>query len=130
MQPNINDREARAYILPKANCWPGPSFHSAYLEHVNNILSALKDKAQSSIASLSFETDEIRDIIKSLERNKAAGPDGIDPEQLIFVGQCFITLITSLFNYIVKAGFVPTAFLCGYTLPILKGPNMDSKNYI
>ena len=46
----------------------------------------------------------------SLKRNKAAGPDELDPEHLRFGGEQLMKVLTLLFNSMVLAGHIPPSF--------------------
>ena len=44
----------------------------------------------------------------------------------MYAGNKLTSLLTSLLNSIVKAGYIPKSFRKGFTIPLLKGPNKDA----
>ena len=55
----------------------------------------------SSSESVTFTLEEVSEAVKSLKCNKAAGPDQLDPEHLIYGGELLLEHLTLLFNAIV-----------------------------
>ena len=68
---------------------------------------------------------EVSEAVKSLKCNKAAGPDELDPEHLIYSCELLLDHLTLLFNAIMEATYIPSSFLHGLAIPIPKGHNKD-----
>ena len=75
-----------------------------------------------------FSVEEFAEVLNSLKRNKAAGPDELDPEHLRFGGEQLVKVLTLLFNSMVLAGHIPSSFRHGLVIPIPKGHNKDLTN--
>ena len=61
--------------------------------------------------------------MRYLKRNKAAGKDNIDTEHLVFGGHSLVVHLTRLFNVMMSASHMPSAFRIGMVVPIPKGRN-------
>ena len=48
----------------------------------------------SSAESVTFTREEVSEAVKSLKCNKAAGPDELDPEHLIYGGELLLEHLT------------------------------------
>jgi len=70
----------------------------------------------------------VKEALQSLKPNKAAGPDEIDPEHLLYGGEALISHLTSLFNATVSSGHIPAVFQSGLLLPIPKINKRDLSN--
>ena len=75
-----------------------------------------------------FSEEEVAEVLNSLKRNKAAGPDELDPEHLRFGGEQLVKVLTLLFSAMVLAGYIPSSFRHGLVIPIPKGHNKDLTN--
>ena len=62
----------------------------------------------SSGESVTFTLEEVSEAVKSLKCNKAAEPDELDPEHLIYSGELLLEHLTLLFNAIMEAMHAPT----------------------
>ena len=100
----------------------GTSFTPAELDLVHEYQSIC---STPSVCSDEFGLDEVTDAICSLPRRKAAGPDGIENEHLIFGGSMVPICLTTIFNTILLSGYIPRCFRYAYVLPILKSHNKD-----
>ena len=78
-----------------------------------------------------FTETEIRNFVKSLKNNKAAGIDGILNEFIKHTIDILITLYVKLFNKILDTGDLPEDWLTGLIIPIYKnkGSKDDANNY-
>ena len=79
----------------------------------------------STAESVTFTREEVSEAVRSLKCNKAAGPDELDPEHLIYGGELLLEHLTLLFNAIMVAIYIPSSFLHGLVVPIPKGHNKD-----
>ena len=68
---------------------------------------------------------EVEQAVRSLPPHKAAGPDGVEAEHLLYAGPLLIDHLRSLFNAILAMCHIPSSFLEGYIIPIPKGHNKD-----
>ena len=75
-----------------------------------------------------FTEEEVDEAVQTLKLGKAAGPDGIEPEHLVFGGRLLVQHLTCLFNAIVLSGHIPPVFQQGHVIPILKGHTKDLSN--
>ena len=75
-----------------------------------------------------FTEEEVAEVVESLPMHKAAGPDEIDPEHLIYGGKLLVKHLTIILNAIVATGHIPPSFTHGLVLPIPKGHNEDLSN--
>ena len=69
--------------------------------------------------------DQVKQAVKSLPTHKAAGPDGIVAEHLLYAGPLLLVHLCSIFNAILATCHIPPSFLEGYVIPIPKGHNKD-----
>ena len=67
---------------------------------------------------MTFTLGEVLEAVKSLKCNKAAGPDELDPEDLIYGVESLLEHLTLLFNAIMDATYIPSSFLHGIVVPI------------
>ena len=63
--------------------------------------------------------------IQTLKLNKAAGPDGIEPEHLVHGGQPLVPALTLPFSAIILSNHIPHAFRNGLVIPIPKSSTED-----
>ena len=78
----------------------------------------MKDRNRVNIT---FNIGLVEKIVSQLKRGKAAGEDNISCEHLQFSHPIVLSLITRLFNLMLKFGYVPDAFGRGIVIPIPKG---------
>ena len=109
---------------PGSNC----SFDEAHKLSIEEEYLSIKDSISDLPVSLTFSVDEVKAAVQSLKCGKAAGRDGIDAEHLVYGGGSLVELLTVLFNGILAASYVPSAFRCGKVIPIPKGHNKDLSN--
>ena len=84
--------------------------------------SMLRD---SSGDSVTFTLMKVSEAVKSLKCNKAAGPDELDPEHLIYGGELLLEYLNLLFNAIMETTYIPSSFLHGLVVPIPNEHNKD-----
>lgn len=61
-----------------------------------------------------------------MKYEKAAGPDGIESEHLLFVHPRLVVLLYLLINSMLMHGRVHSSFGLGIILSIIKGPSPDN----
>ena len=76
----------------------------------------------------SLPSQEVDEAVQTLKLGKAAGPDGIEPEHLVFGGRLLVQHLACLFNAIVLSGHIPPVFQQGHVIPIPKGHTKDLSN--
>ena len=85
---------------------PDSNFHQIIKEQYSKVLQDTSFDPEP----ITFSQEEVSETINSLKPNKAAGPDAIDPENLIFGGESLITHLTALFNAMIVAMHIPEVF--------------------
>ncbi|CAI8052195.1 LINE-1 retrotransposable element ORF2 protein, partial [Geodia barretti] len=71
---------------------------------------------------------EVGTLISSLPKGKAAGPDYLSNEHLIFSHPIIANTLEILFNAILISGHIPSIFHQGLIVPIPKRRNSDLSN--
>ena len=105
-----------------------PPRHTPDLDHLETLKSfyELLELANSSKPYPEPVTaEEISTIIQALPLRKAAGPDQLVNEHLLYAGPILPSILATIFNSILLSGHVPSAFRHGLIIPIPKGPNKD-----
>ena len=91
-------------------------FCALYGSYIGDVL-----KADSAI------TVELVDhAVSELKRARAAGPDGITAEHLLYSHPLIRVLLSLLFRLMVMYAYVPDDFGVGMIIPLLKGDDCDS----
>ena len=85
----------------------------------------------TSALNQNFTETEIRNFVKTLKNNKAAGIDGILNEFIKHTIDLMIPLYIKLFNRVLDTGDIPEDWLTGLIIPIYKnkGEKNDPNNY-
>ena len=93
-------------------------------------LSQCADPAYSSIPDVSFSTDGILKLIKSLNINKASGPDNIPARVLTICAEEIAPILTILFTQSFNSGDLPNDWLTANITPVFKkGDKSNPSNY-
>ena len=93
-------------------------------------LSQSVDPAYSSIPDTPFSTDGIIKLIKSLNLNKASGPDNISARVLTICAEEIVPILTVLFTQSFNSGELPNDWLTANITPIhKKGDKSNPSNY-
>ena len=74
---------------------------------------------------MSISLEDTAEAISTLKLSKAARPDGIDPEHLVYGGFALVHHLTVLFNAIISTGHIPASFPHGLVVSIPKGHKKD-----
>jgi len=77
-----------------------------------------------------FDASTVESSILSMKQGKAAGLDGLTAEHLQHCHPCLPTLLSKLFNLIMKEGKVPYSFGQSYTIPLLKGSHLSTSKLL
>ena len=65
--------------------------------------------------------DDVKNVIKQLKRRKAPGDDGITNEHIIFEEKDVVSILTKVFNSLIKCGRIPALWKRGLIVPLYKG---------
>ena len=95
------------------------SYLAEELEH----LLSINDSGNSMLSPVCV--DDIVSCIGSLKRHKAAGPDNITNEHLLFAGSPLFVHLSLLFTAMIRHCFVPSDFCYGVIVPLLKSKHGD-----
>lgn len=77
---------------------------------------------------LMFDVELVDSIIRNLDRGKAAGHDGLTAEHLQNCHPALISLLTTLYNLMIKYSYVPQVFGSSVIIPLPKSKfNVNSK---
>ena len=112
-----------SYFSKLATPSPNDNFDSTFQSNILHDFQQLASQPPSSHISLTI--NQIVQAVKSLSPHKAAGPDGIAPEHLLYACPLLMDHLCILFNAILATCHVPSSFLVGYVIPIPKGHDKD-----
>lgn len=88
------------------------------------------ENSTTDIHTISISSPVILKLLKSLDCNKSAGPDGLHPYLLKNCAECLVYPINILFNKSVSLGTVPKIWKTATVTPIhKKGSKRDIANY-
>ena len=99
------------------------------LEHktsVTNILSSIENE------SIEIRTLDIVNTLKSVNKGKACGVDGLAEEHFIYADERIHVILSILFNCFISHGCLPSEFMKTAIVPIIKnktGDTSDKNNY-
>ena len=111
-------------------------------DHYQSLLNSVKNlEHKTSVTSkLSFienESVEIRPLdivnaLKSVNKGKACGVDGLAAEHFIYADERIHVILSILFNCFISHGYLPSEFMKTAIVPIIKnktGDTSDKNNY-
>ena len=111
-------------------------------DHYQSLLNSVKNlEHKTSVTSkLSFienESIEIRPLdivnaLKSVNKGKACGVDGLAAEHFIYADERIHVILSILFNCFISHGYLPSEFMKTAIVPIIKnktGDTSDKNNY-
>ena len=105
-------------------------FYSVFTHEDLSDLSQCADPAYSSIPDVSFSTDGILKLIKSLNINKASGPDNISARVLTICAEEIAPILMILFTQSFNSGELPNDWLTANITPVFKkGDKSNPSNY-
>ena len=105
-------------------------FYSVFTHEDLSDLSQSADPAYSSIPDVSFSTDGILKLIKSLNINKASGPDNISARVLTICAEEIAPILMILFTQSFNSGELPNDWLTANITPAFKkGDKSNPSNY-
>ena len=110
-----------------------PTFNKDHFQFVTNKVSSWANETDDDeFLQNNFTEDEIRNALKILKKGKAAGFDGLTAEHLIHAEHGIVTILTCIYNSILKHEYIPINFRRGTQIPLYKGKNscpLDVNNY-
>ena len=80
----------------------------------------------------SFSECEIRKALSKLHKRKASGVDSISTEHLIYAGDNMVSLLTLMYNHMLRSEYVPVNLRSCIQIPLFKGKGsccLDVKSY-
>ena len=98
------------------------------LLHLNSSLSQNLENASQCF----FNPSEVAEIISDLQKGKAAGPDGLSPEHLLYSSNHLSVLSCFGFNVFLVHVYLPLAIINSVLVPVIKdkaGDASDKSNY-
>ncbi len=117
---------------------------SMWRDHYSTLLNSNSDTSskQSVLHSLStsssnnlrhnFTTEEIDQAIRTLKKDRAAGPDILQAEHFIFAHPIISEKLAQCFNAMLLHAYIPSDFMLSHIIPIVKdkrGLLTDKDNY-
>ena len=83
-----------------------------------------------TLANLKFEEDDIFNLLRKMNANKAAGPDGIHGKLLKFCASSIAKPLSIIYNKCFKSGTIPDIWKLGNIVPVFKkGEKSSMENY-
>ena len=111
-------------------------------DHYESLLNSVKSlehktSVTSTISSIENESIEIRPLdivnaLKSVNKGKACGVDGLAAEHFIYADERIHVILSILFNCFISHGYLPSEFMKTAIVPIIKnktGDTSDKNNY-
>jgi hypothetical protein len=99
-------------------------------DSASNLPTHVRYKTDSRLSMIDITVQEVEDVLKSLNTNKATGPDCISPFMLKNGSKELAPSLTRLFNYSLKICKIPQAWKAANVIPIYKkGDKQDVANY-
>ena len=99
------------------------------MEHKTSVTNTLSSIENESIEIRPFE---IVNALKSVNKGKAFGVDGLVAEHYIYADERIHVIVSIIFNCFVSHGYLPSDFMKTAIVPIIKkktGDTSDKNNY-
>ena len=99
------------------------------MEHKTSVTNTLSSIENESIEIRPFE---IVNALKSINKGKAFGVDGLVAEHYIYADERIHVIVSIIFNCFVSHGYLPSDFMKTAIVPIIKkktGDTSDKNNY-
>ena len=93
----------------------------------NHPLPPFKYETQARLSDMSFSIPEVKKILKSLNVNKATGPDGISIFLVKNTADVLAKPLCKLFNYSLEAGVFPSDWKTSNVVPVHKKNDAQNK---
>jgi hypothetical protein len=100
------------------------------MSSVANWINELIHTAATADSEITVSSDQVHQVIASLPRGKAVGPDKLSYEHLSFgPAELISSTLSTLFNGILSSSYAPKSFCLSYIIPIPKsGKALDFSN--
>jgi hypothetical protein len=112
------------------------AFNSFFVSHSNIDTSnaSLPDETSednnNTLETLNVTEEDVYQILKSLDTNKAIGLDGVSPKLLKLCAEEIVPSLTRLFNLSLQSGIFPESWKHANVMPLYKkGNSKDINNY-
>ena len=99
------------------------------MEHKTSVTSALSSIENESIEIRSLD---IVNALKSVNKGKACGVDGLTAEHFIYADESIYVILSILFNCFISHGYLPSELMKTAIVPIIMnktGDTSDKNNY-
>ena len=105
--------------------------HSSEIDTSDASLPPLnKQNTYPDLQEIIISEQDVRDVIKNIKVNKAAGPDGISPRMIKMAGDLIVPSLTKLFNKSLQFKQYPSEWKQASVIPIhKKDSKTDVNNY-
>ena len=94
-----------------------------------NPLPPFEYETKARLSDMSFSIPEVKKLLKSLNVNKATGPDGISIFLLKNTADVLAKALCKLFNYSLEAGVFPSDWKTSNVVPVHKKNDAQNNNY-
>ena len=119
----VSDNKTKAELL-------NAQFKSVFTEEDMSGLPDFVSKNISSIPDIVVSTNGVEKLLKNLNPNKAAGPDGISPRVLKEFASEIAPILTIIFQASLDSGTIPKDWKQANISPIFKkGERTKASNY-
>ena len=110
-----------------------PKYDREHYEYVNLKVKEYNEMVDTDrFLENDFSFKEVELAVNKLHSKKACGMDGISAEHLKYGGKSLVSVLRTLFNWIIGLEQIPTNFRRGIQIPLYKGKNsccLDMNNY-
>ena len=126
---NVWKEHFQNLYTPK-NC---PEYDQDHYRHVTRKVAELNSEVGGDkFLNENFNEEEVAKAINTLHRRKACGYDAISTEHLIYGGHCIVSILTKVYNHILRLEYIPINMRRGIQIPLFKGKGtccLDPDNY-
>lgn len=127
--PPIDDGETIHYSnREKAEAFNKFFVSNTTLNCSNAVLPNSPHRVSTRIANITATEQDVFDIIKSININKATGPDGISPVMLREAGLTIVKPLTKLINLSLSTAVFPDSWKLAHVLPLYKKNDKSEVN--
>ena len=114
----------------KAEAFNNFFLNNAFLNSNNATLPKSVPSRTERITNIVATEQDVLDIIKSVNVNKAAGPDGVSPTMLREAGLSIVKPLTKLINLSLRTAIFPDSWKLAHVLPLhKKNDKSEINNY-
>ena len=108
-------------------------YDEEHYKHVNETVTRLDaELGDDGFLGEEFSEEEVKKAVGTLHKRKACGYDTISTEHLVYGGPQLISILTCIYNHIVRLEYVPVNLRRGLQIPLFKGKGtccLDTDNY-